>query len=1024
MQYGVNAPAGAAIGTIQIDAGGSIQLANDVSGNNPLFGIFVNAPTLDSFVNNGTVQIVPYPGRPVTARAVEIDNTTIAQNFTNNGTLDSSSDDYTVLAFNTTINGSFHNGTAGVIQNHATAAVTYVLGFYNVSIHGDFVNDGVIRSLTPGVDSQVFFAGGSVDGDISNTGTMSTLLLSSTQVGGTLSNSGTASRILLQSGAQVGSLLNTASGTAQTLSIQDSVVMHGIRNEGTITNPLVGSSGILLVNGGVTDGGITNTSTGQINSANGIALNSATPMTGDIVNAGTINSTDTGIRVTAGAPLNGDIINSGTITGGSGYGIFLGSGGTLTGRIVNAGTINTASGIALFTASAVGSIENRGTIAGGAFGIRVENSTVTGGIDNSGTITAPTAIYIVAPTAPIVVTNTGMLDGKVVLDTATLNVNGGAITGTITGAGATVNINTDFTPAAAINVAQVNVNAGHTLTLAGTSVNGAMAVANGATLAGNGSVGTTNLASGGTLSPGTAAIPVGTLAVNGDLTFAPGSAYRVDAGPGTSTDSVHVTGAANLAGSVLHVGASGDYAASTLYKILRADGGLNGRFDSVSSNLAYLAPTLSYDAHDVTMDVELKRVPVDPGDGGGDAGGGSGETGSGGGETGAGSGTPTRPIRFADLAMTGNQRSVANALQSLPTSNGLYSRVLNLPEGAPPAVFASLSGESFASTVSGLQSLGGNVVNLPKLHLRANMDAGQLPGPAIAQLGGGNASALPQSGAQPMWAQVFGNWRTLEGDGNAAKSRQTDGGLFVGGDHGVGSGWRLGGALGYTNTHISVDDASSTANIDSYSAVVYGGKAFQAGAGKINLTLGTAYTWHDVKSQRNVDAAGDNQTLKASYGASTAQFFTELGYALKLNDRVGLEPFVAADYSDLRMRGFSESGGDAALSGASSRNRLGTSTLGLHARTSFDVGQSAASLHGTIGWRHAYGDVHPEATLSFDGSQAFTVAGAPIARNATVVELGAEIAMNQYATLGVAYNGQFGAGNQQNAGTLTMNWRF
>lgn len=536
---------------------------------------------------------------------------------------------------------------------------------------------------------------------------------------------------------------------------------------------------------------------------------------------------------------------------------------------------------------------------------------------------------------------------------------------------------------------------GGSLTVDG-SISGPVALGNGTTLAGTGSVGTTTLNQGAVLAPGNAGTPMGTLTVNGNLTFAAGSAYQVQTDAASMTgDKVHVTGTAGLAGSVVHLGPNGNYAASTTYTILTADQGLNGTFDSVSSNLAFLAPALAYNGNDVNLLINLKQAPNGPGS-----------------------------IRFADAAFTGNQRSVANALQSLPVNTALYGRVLNLAEGAPPAVFDALSGEIHASTAATLQQVAGNVSSLPMAHLRANVDAGQLAGPATAQAGAGDAGSLPRSGASPAWAQVFGNWRTLNGNGNAGKIEESDGGLFIGGDQGVGGGWRLGGALGYTGSHSSVHDRASKSDVDSYSATIYGGKAFQAGPGKINLSLGAAYTWHDIETKRNADAAGQNQTLKANYGASTGQVFTELGYALPLSDRVTIEPFAGADYSDLRTRGFAESGGDAALNGASNRNDITTTTLGMHAQTTFDAGESQGRLHGTVGWRHAFGDVNPQTTMAFDGSQSFTVAGAPIARDAALLEVGVDMAVTKHTTVGIAYTGQFGSGNQQNAGSIDVRWRF
>jgi outer membrane autotransporter protein len=211
---------------------------------------------------------------------------------------------------------------------------------------------------------------------------------------------------------------------------------------------------------------------------------------------------------------------------------------------------------------------------------------------------------------------------------------------------------------------------------------------------------------------------------------------------------------------------------------------------------------------------------------------------------------------------------------------------------------------------------------------------------------------------------------------------------------------------------------------DRYTAALYGGKAFDAGAGKLNFSLGAAYTWHDLDSHRHVDAAGVAQTLGASYGASTAQVFTELGYALPLDERTTVEPFLGANFSDLRTRAFSESGGDAALDGKSGRNQVAATTLGLHAKTAFESAGMQGSLHATLGWRHAFGDVDPGATMAFGGSQAYTVAGAPIAREAAVLQLAVNMAVSRSTTVGVSYGGQFGNGNQQNTGMLDVRYRF
>lgn len=549
--------------------------------------------------------------------------------------------------------------------------------------------------------------------------------------------------------------------------------------------------------------------------------------------------------------------------------------------------------------------------------------------------------------------------------------------------------------------------AGHTDVTAGTlavgiagagKLGGTLTIGNGATLQGTGQVGATTLMNGATIAPGNS---IGTLSVAGDLSFSPGSVYVVEANPGSdASDRIDVSGTARLAGSVVHVGPEGGFAATRQYTILTA-GQVLGQFAAVSSNYAYLDPKLDYAQQAVTLQLSRKQVETPEPN------------------------TP-RPIAFADAANTGNQRATANALDSLPAGNPLHDYILTLPAGAPPAVFDNLSGEAHAGIAGALMGMGSTVRTLPLNRLRANLNAGMRAGAPTAQAGTGPApaSALPASNALPAWAELVGNWQTIAATSNNAEVRQRITGVFVGTDQPVGNGWRLGGALGYTDGNSRVDDRASQADVSSYSAALYGGKSFEAGRGKLNVMAGAAYTWHDIDSERSASVAGITEKLTARYGASTAQVFTELGYEIAVSDRISVEPFAGVSYSDVRTRGFSESGGLAALRGRSASQDQVASTLGVRGRSTFKVGDTEGTLRGSAGWRHAFGDITPRATMAFDGSQAFTVTGAPIARDAAVVEVGADVAISRSATLGLSYSGQYGDGSREHAGSLDVRWRF
>lgn len=715
--------------------------------------------------------------------------------------------------------------------------------------------------------------------------------------------------------------------------------------------------------------------------ANRFTVNQALSGTGDLVKLGAGTLVLTGVnaygntRVEAGTlvgntdSIRGNVLNQANLV------FDQVQNGTFAGDITGAGA-STKTGAGTLTLTGRSAQDWR--VAGGT--LAASAGALSGNVD----VSAPGTLHLDAPQTS---SYSGVLSGA------------GALSKTGAGMLALTGDSSAFSGATTVNQGVLSVGINGQGKLGGT-----ITVARDATLQGTGTVGSTVIRSGATIAPGNS---IGTLQVAGDLTLEAGSVYRVEAdSTSNNSDRIVVSGTANLAGSVLHVGPDGNLAGERTYTILSANR-LNGTFESASSSFAYLEANLGYDTQDVTLRLDRKQVPVDPS-------------------------TPltpeapeTRPMRFADAAATSNQRATANALDSLSGANPLYQYVLTLPEGAPAGVFNSLSGETHASVASSLNNLNGLSRNLPFKSLRTNLDAGLEAGAATAQAGGVTpASALPGSKAQPAWAELVGNWQTLNGNDNASRVDQRTGGVFVGADHAVGGGWRLGGALGYTDSRIRVDANSSKADVDSYSATVYGGKAFSAGPGKINWLVGAGYTWHNVSTTRNVAVAGQAEKLTADYGASTGQVFTELGYALPVADRAQLEPFAGVAWSDTRTRGFQESGGLAALSGQSSRNSLTTTTLGLRGKTAFTAGKTEGVLRAAAGWRHAFGDVTARSTLAFDGSQPFTVAGAPLARNAAFTELGVDVAVSRSATIGITYSGQYGGGNRENAGTVGVTWRY
>ncbi|MDZ5699001.1 autotransporter domain-containing protein [Chelativorans sp. M5D2P16] len=504
--------------------------------------------------------------------------------------------------------------------------------------------------------------------------------------------------------------------------------------------------------------------------------------------------------------------------------------------------------------------------------------------------------------------------------------------------------------------------AGGTLVVDGT-LGGALSVRSGATLGGSGTVGSTTVHSGSTLNAG-GVDNVGTLKVEGDVTFQSGSVYAVDVEPGgTGSDLLDVAGQAFLGESVAHVGLDGAYDPVSVYTILTADSGVRGTFASVSSDYAFLDPLLSYDTNNVYL--QLERNNID----------------------------------FAAVAQTFNQRNTAQALDALGSNSAVWNAVVQLGEDEASVAFDSLSGEVHASTAGMLLDDSRFLREAVSKRVNSAFDTeATLPEPLA--FGPDGVKALPGDERLVFWTSGYGSWGEREGDDNAADFDRSLGGLFLGADAQVSDNWRVGAIAGYGRSSFDADDRASSGSVNSYHLGLYGGARY----GAVGVNLGTAYTWHDVETERMVDFSGFQETLSADYDASTAQAFGEINYRIE-TERATFEPFLGLAHVRVDTDGFRENG-DAALTGDGSVDAT-FSTIGVRAATEFSVGETQARAHGLVGWRHAFGDTTPQFSHSFAGGDRFSVAGAPIAKDAAVLQAGIDFDLSPDATLGVSYSGQF-----------------
>lgn len=532
---------------------------------------------------------------------------------------------------------------------------------------------------------------------------------------------------------------------------------------------------------------------------------------------------------------------------------------------------------------------------------------------------------------------------------------------------------------------------GNTSVTAGAlSVNGQLGgtldVLDGGTLKGSGTVGSTTVRTGATIAPGNS---IGTLTIAGNLAQEAGSVYAVELKSTGESDLLNVSGTATLAdGAVLNVTKldSAQYQLGQSYNVLTAGDGVTGHYVLTGDTAVSAFYQLQIDddangdtpAHTVRLDVAQNR-------------------------------------QFQEAATTRNQIAAATAAQSLKTpalDNALFRAIAYLPsdEDARRA-FDQISGENHVSARSAL-------IEDSRYVREAALDRLRVAFNGVASTGSGQNSQTTSGGAA-IWGQGFGSWGHLNGDGNASRVTRSIGGFMLGADAAVGDALRLGAYGSYSQGSFDTKSLSSSGKSDNYQVGVYAGGQF----GQLGLRAGGAYTWHKIHIDRDVAIGGPaafSDSLTSKYDGHTAQIFGELGYRID-TARAAFEPFAGLAYVDVKTDGFTETGNEAVLTAGKEGDSVTYGTLGLRAST---IAAAGITAHATLGWRHAFDDKLPTTTFRLAGSDDFTVAGVPIARNVALIEAGLDTPVTSNVGLGLSYSGQLGDGVQDHGIRANATVRF
>ena len=501
---------------------------------------------------------------------------------------------------------------------------------------------------------------------------------------------------------------------------------------------------------------------------------------------------------------------------------------------------------------------------------------------------------------------------------------------------------------------------------------GPITVSGSGTFSGNGTaVGDVVVNAGGTVAPGALlGAELDVLTVN-SLVFNQGSVYQAHSNPDGTGDLLYATTAEGGSGDVaIHGGdvsviaEPGEWQQNTKYHIIKTDSGLSGVFDGVTTNLAFLDPSLEYDS----MNAYLYLARNSTG--------------------------------FGDVGSTYNQRGAGAGIESLGNGNVVYDSVVSMSADQARAAFDNLSGEIHAGVKSALLSNSRYARSAVNQHLSGYNNRQEDP-------------------SKNLWINTWAHDGHIKADGNATRLDNQGWGFLAGWDvynRGVTT---IGIAAGYEQTRLKAGNGRhSDADVDALHLMGYG----RTTVGSVDLKGGVGYSWMDVDSSRHIDVAGLEGENKAGYHGGLFQVFGEASHTFELSDRVQLTPYVNLTYQNIRMGGFAEKGNAAALHHRRQSADQISSTIG--ARSLWKLSESAR-LYAGLGWQHGYGSQTVDTDLSFvGGGSMFNVRAPRSSQDSALVDVGAAFQLKPNMRLSIGYSGEYGSRNQDHAARILWELKF
>jgi uncharacterized protein with beta-barrel porin domain len=439
------------------------------------------------------------------------------------------------------------------------------------------------------------------------------------------------------------------------------------------------------------------------------------------------------------------------------------------------------------------------------------------------------------------------------------------------------------------------------------------------------------------------------------------------------------------------IAAAGSYGTSTTYTILNATGGVSGAYAGVSSNFAFLTPSLAYDANNVFLTLALQ------------------------GNAFSGFGGATANQRAVGYALdqsyanaTGDFATVIGALANLSTTQA--SPALNAISGQPYANFGSVN---VANNAQFMNTLGQQMTLA-----RGGPGSGSGSGQRQALAEACDVSACDGASRFSVWGSALGGLGSVQGDGNASTLTYNFGGAAAGIDYRLDPHFLVGLGAGYTGGTQWVDSFMGKGSSNTVSVAAYG--SFTQAGFYADALAGYAYSNNQM--QRQIQISGlQPRTANGSAGANQFLGQVETGYKVPIHAPAAatMTPFARLQVSSINQAAFSEWGADAlSLNVAQQTTTSVRTTLGADLAGAIGLSDTRTlDLGLRLGWLHEYANTARPITAAFAGapSAAFTVYGATPQRDSAVIGFSASTTVAAATQLYLRYDGDVGSGSDNHA---------